>query len=193
MISEDFGIPNAKGISVEKLVDADNITLALAYGNANAIRHELNDLYAKNEKPSVNTIISRVSDLEEDFENRKAKFEKILDQQIKEGVYVPPTHNQDVSSSSKERYDQLSSNIRSTGYERTKQITETALSSGDSPENVKQMLTLHDKSYQSVEEKSPNVNKQMISFSSARASQPITSEEKQVITVGRSNEADISL
>jgi hypothetical protein len=104
---------------------------------------------------------------------------------IKESIKV------EVSTNEKQRYDQLASDVRATGYEKTKQITAAAFSSGDTIADVKDILSKHDAPYQEFEKSNPALNEQMMVQAQARAAKEPSEGKTQERTVERAQDMAI--
>jgi hypothetical protein len=97
---------------------------------------------------------------------------------VKESVKV------EVATPEKVRYDELASNVRATGYEKTKQIAAAAYRAGDSTKDIRAMLSQHDESYKKYAESNQAINDAMLNQANAR-SLPIPEGKSQEKTKER--------
>jgi hypothetical protein len=92
---------------------------------------------------------------------------------IKESVKV------EVATPGKQRYDELASTVRATGYEKTKQIAVAAYGAGESTADIKTMLSNHDEAYQKHAESAPTLNDAMLIQAQSRSLSPVEGKSQE--------------
>lgn len=104
----------------------------------------------------------------------------VKDGQVLAGhAFVKESVKAEVSTPSQVKYNELSQNVRATGYEKTKQVAQAAFASGMEAKAVTEMLSQHDSGYKELQDISPKTNEQIISQAQSRAKQSEAAVEPQ--------------